>query len=299
MKLISYGSPRSEQPGVLVSNDEILPLSPFFSDLGVPDINMNGVLGLLPHLRGELDAAIESGAGRISAAGARLGPPVPRPNKIVVVGGNYMDHVEEARAVTQGIAPSEPLLVLKPHTNVVGPTDPIIRPRGTSTLDFEGELGVVLGRSGKHISKEDAWDYVAGYMCTQDMGDRAAMKGEVEISPLYMQPTKGKGYDTFCPTGPWLVTPDEAPAPPDMQLRTIVNGDVKQDTSVSKMIVDVPGIIAWLSSIMTVSPGDILVSGTPAGCGGMANPPVFLQPGDRVRVEITGLGALDNEIRDE
>jgi 2-keto-4-pentenoate hydratase/2-oxohepta-3-ene-1,7-dioic acid hydratase in catechol pathway len=299
MKLISYGSPGCEQPGVLVSESEILPLTPLFTNLGLTTIDMNGVLGLLPYVRARIEDAIRSEAGRIPVNGLRLGPPVPRPNKIVVVGGNYMDHVEEARSVTMGVPPSEPLLVLKPHTNVVGPYDPIVRPRGTSTLDYEGELGVVVGKAGKHVSRDRAWDYVAGYMCSQDMGDRDTMRGDVELSPLYMQPTKGKGFDTFCPTGPWLVTADEAPSPAEMRLQTFVNGELRQDTSVDKMIVDVPGIIEWLSATMTISPGDILVSGTPAGCGGMMDPPVYLQPGDTVTVKITGLGALENPIRDE
>lgn len=136
-------------------------------------------------------------------------------------------------------------------------------------------------------------------MCTQDMGDRTAMRGEAQVSPLYMQGTKGKGYDTFCPTGPWLVTPDEAPSPSEMELRTIVNGALRQQTTIDKLIHDVPAIIAWLSAVMTISPGDILLTGTPAGTGMALDPPSYLQPGDRVTVEITGLGSLDNPIEDE
>ena len=299
MKLITYGAPGSEVPGVLVDDETILPLVPVFAGFGIPQVDMNAVVGLLPALRAHVEEAIASGTGRISADGVRLGPPVPRPNKVIVVGGNYMDHVIEGSAVTHGIAPSEPILVFKPNTNVVGPTDPIVRPRGTSKLDYEGELCVVIGKTGKHVSRDDAFDHVAGYMCSQDMGDREVMMGEVQVSALYLQPSKGKGFDTFCPTGPWLVTTDEAPAPTDMRLKTIVNGETRQDTGVDKMIVDVPGIIEWLSDVMTLAPGDLIISGTPAGCGGSMEPPQFLQPGDVVTVEITGLGAIENPIVDE
>jgi 2-keto-4-pentenoate hydratase/2-oxohepta-3-ene-1,7-dioic acid hydratase in catechol pathway len=284
---------------VLADDDTILPLSPLLEDLGVPFADMNGVLGLLDLLRPRIDDALAAGNHRIGVPSVRLGPPVPRPPKIVVVGGNYRDHVEEASAVTKGVPPRVPLLVLKPHTNIIGPFDPVLRPRGTSKLDYEGEMAVVIGRAGKHVTRECAWDHVAGFMCSQDMGDREVMMGDVDLSPLYMQPTRGKGFDTFCPTGPWIVTRDEAPDPADMRVQLWVNDELRQDAPASEMIVDVPGIVAWLSATMTLAPGDVLLTGTPAGCGGMMDPPVFLQPGDVVMTAISGLGAMENPVEDE
>jgi 2-keto-4-pentenoate hydratase/2-oxohepta-3-ene-1,7-dioic acid hydratase in catechol pathway len=298
---VSYGAHQAERPGVLVDDATILPLDPLLAELGLHGADMNPILGLLPQLRQEIEAAIDStnGDGTIARDTVRLGPPVPHPQKIIVIGGNYLSHVQEASAVTNGIAPTMPILILKPSNNVVGPHDPIVRPRGTTTLDYEAELTVVIGRGGRHIPKERALEHIAGYMNGDDAGDRQSMMGEGHIVPLYFQPTRGKAFDTFCPTGPWITTADEVPDPNDLSLKCWVNDELRQDGSTSDMIFDVPTLIELVSDVMTLCPGDIMLTGTPAGCGGLMKPPKFLQPGDILRQEIAGMGVMENPIVDE
>jgi 2-keto-4-pentenoate hydratase/2-oxohepta-3-ene-1,7-dioic acid hydratase in catechol pathway len=300
MKLVSYGERGAEQPGVLVEEERIVPLAPLLEELGLRGADMCVVVGLLDvilPLIEETVAASNGGAVRLSET--RLGPPIPHPEKILVIGGNYQSHVDEAKAITKGIPPSRPIIVFKPPSNIVGPYDPIVRPLGTTKLDYEGELAVVIGRGGRRITRERAMDHVAGYMNGDDVGDRAVMMGDGLEIGLYMQPTRGKGYDTFCPIGPWLATKDEIDDPHDLSLRVWVNDELRQDGSTAEMLVDIPGLIEDASSVMRLSPGDVLLTGTPEGCGGMRNPPIFLQPGDVVRQEISGMGVMENPIVDE
>ena len=300
MRLVSYGARQAERPGVMVDDATIFPLDPLLSELGLDAADMNPILGLLPQLRPEIASAIDSGnAETIARDSVRLGSPVPRPQKIIVIGGNYLSHVQEASAVTNGIAPTTPILILKPSNNVVGPTDPIVRPRGTTTLDYEAELTVVIGRGGRHIPKKRAFEHIAGYMNGDDAGDRQSMMGEGHIVPLYFQPTRGKAFDTFCPTGPWITTADEISDPNDLWLKCWVNDQLRQDGSTSDMIFDVPTLIELVSDVMTLCPGDIMLTGTPAGCGGLMKPPQFLQPGDILRQEIERMGVMENPIVDE
>ena len=299
MRLVSFGPPRAERPGVMVGEDAVLPLGGVLEEFGLPAGDMNAVLGTLPLIRPAIEARIDAGDEVVPLAGQRLGPPVPRPQKILVIGGNYHSHVLEASALNKGKPPTLPIIVLKPSTNVIGPYDDIVRPLETSKLDYEAELMVVIGRGGRRIPRERAYEHVAGYMNGDDTGAREIMMGDVEDSPLHTQPTRGKGYDTFCPTGPWLVTRDEVPDPMDLRIRKWVNGELRQDDSTSDMIVDVPGLVADASNVMRLVPGDMLLTGTPAGCGGLRNPPVYLQPGDVVRQEIEGLGVMENRVVDE
>jgi 2-keto-4-pentenoate hydratase/2-oxohepta-3-ene-1,7-dioic acid hydratase in catechol pathway len=300
MKLVSYGNAGAERPGVLIDEERIVPLSPLLNDLGLRGADMCAVVGLLDQIRPLIDETVAaSDGGAIALAGTRFGPPIPRPEKILVIGGNYQSHVDEAKAITKGIAPSKPIIVFKPPSNIAGPFDPIVRPVGTSKLDYEGELCVVIGRGGRRIPRERAMQHVAGYMNGDDVGDREVMMGDGLEVGLYMQPTRGKGYDTFCPIGPWLVTRDEIDDPHDLSLRLWVNGELRQDFSTGELIVDIPRLIEDASSVMQLSPGDILLTGTGAGCGGLRKPPIYLQPGDVVRQEILGLGVMENPIIDE
>ncbi len=301
MRLVSYGPRRAEAPGVLLDDDTILPLAPLLAEVGVVGGDMNAVLGMLDALRPAIDRAIAADGPRVPRAGTRLGPPVPRPENVIVAGGNYLSHVREAAHVTggDGQPPSLPLLVLKPSRSVIGPTDPLVRPRESQQLDYETELGVVIGRGGARIRREDAMEHVGGYMIVNDVTARDVAMGEVHVSPLFMQLTRGKGFPTFCPCGPFIATRDEIPDPHALRIRCWVNGELRQDDTTADMIVDVPGLVATCSDAMELTPGDIILTGTPAGCGGLMDPPRFLWAGDVVTMEIEGLGRMDTPIADE
>jgi 2-keto-4-pentenoate hydratase/2-oxohepta-3-ene-1,7-dioic acid hydratase in catechol pathway len=296
VKLVSFGLRGAELPGALVDGGEtIVPLSPVLQRLGVGTSDMNAVLGLLPLV----EKAIETGEGRVDAQAVRLGPPVPRPPKIVVCGMNYMSQVEEARAVTGGVPPRKPPLGIRPVTSLAGPFDPAVVPPEAQELDYEAELAVVVGRSGRRIAREDALDHVAGYMCAQDLTARDVMRGDTDLSPLYAQITRAKSFDSFCPTGPWLVTADEIPDPGNLRVQSWINGELRQDESTAGMLLDVPGIVEWVSSSMTLAPGDVLLTGTPAGTGASFDPPRYVRPGDVIRTAISGLGTMENRVEPE
>jgi 2-keto-4-pentenoate hydratase/2-oxohepta-3-ene-1,7-dioic acid hydratase in catechol pathway len=300
VKLVSFGPPGAELPGVLVDGGaSVLPLQPLLRRVGVTGGGMSTVVGVLPLLRPLIDAAQRDGADRIAAGSLRLGPPIPDPPKIVVCGMNYQAQVEEARAVTGGVPPRRPPLALRPVTSLAGPRDPVIRPPEAEELDWEAELAVVIGRPGRRISRDEAAAHVAGYMCAQDLGARDVVRGDTDLSPLYAQVTRGKGFDSFCPTGPWLVTADEVSDVGSLRIRMWLNGELMQDESAGAMIVDVPGLIEWVSSSMTLLPGDILLTGTPAGTGGGIDPPRYLRAGDVMRTAVTGLGEMENRVEDE
>ncbi len=211
--------------------------------------------------------------------------PVTRPEKVICVGQNYRDHCLEQN---QPI-PESPILFAKFPTSVQHPFAPIVYPRPTEQLDYEAELAVIIGRRGKHIAPEDAYDYVAGYACANDVSAR-----DIQFSDK--QWVRGKSFDTSMPLGPALVTKDEIPDPQALGIRCIVNGQTLQDSNTSNLIFDVPYLIAFISQMLTFSPGDILLTGTPPGVGIFRKPPVLLKPGDTVTVEVDGLGALTNPV---
>lgn len=281
MKLVSFGPPGEERPGLLVDGERIVPLA---------EDDMTAALAHLPESTQRLDDA-----ATIDARGVRLGPPVPRPSKIVVCGVNFASQVKE----TRGIPPRRPPLALRPPTSLGGPHDPIVKPYDVEELDYEAELAVVIGRTGRRIARADGLAYVAGYMCAQDLGAHDVFRGDTDLSPLYLQIVRGKSFDTFCPTGPWLVTPDELPDPGNLRIRCWVNGELRQDESTRNLLVDVPGLVEWASSSMTLLPGDILLTGTPAGMGVGLEPPRFLASGDVVRTAVDGLGEMENHVIDE
>jgi 2-keto-4-pentenoate hydratase/2-oxohepta-3-ene-1,7-dioic acid hydratase in catechol pathway len=284
---------------MLASESEFVPLGPVLDDFGLPRGDVNAILGLLPMLRPYLEEALSEEHRRVPLGSVRLGPPIPQPRKILVIGGNYHSHVQEMAHLNKGKPPSLPVIVMKPSTNVVGPHDVIVRPPETTQLDYEGELGVVIGRGGRRIPRDRAYEHVAGFMNVDDVGAREVMMGDAQDSPLHAQPTRGKGFDTFCPSGPFLVTPDEIADPGNLRIRTWVNGELRQDGFTSDMIVDIPGLVADASNVFRLLPGDIFLTGTPAGCGAAQDPPVFLQPDDVLRQEIDGLGVMENRVVDE
>jgi 2-keto-4-pentenoate hydratase/2-oxohepta-3-ene-1,7-dioic acid hydratase in catechol pathway len=291
MKLVSFGPRGAELPGLLVDGGEaVLPLPPALRRLGVRDADMTAAIGLLSLVAD----TIEEGDGRVDVAAVRLGPPVPRPPKIVVCGVNYASQVEEARAATGGAPPRKPPLGIRPATTLAGPFDPVVLPPEAQELDYEAELAVVVGRTGRRIPRENALSHVAGYMCAQDLTARDVMRGDTDISPLYAQITRAKSFDTFCPTGPWLVTADEVADAGDLRVQSWINGELRQDESTAGMLLDVPGIVEWVSASMTLEAGDVLLTGTPAGTGASFDPPRYLRPGDMIRTAVSGLGAMEN-----
>ena len=299
MKLVSYGPRGAEQPGVLIEEDEaILPLAPLWSELGQPPPDMYAVVGLLPWLRGVIDDAIARRRGLLSAAGVRLGPPVPRPSKVVVCGLNMRSQLHEAQPFFGSAAPRRPPLALRPPTNISGPWDTIACPPEAAEVDYEAELAVVIGRSTRRVTRAHALRHVAGYMCAQDLTSRALLRGDTDRNPLFLQPTHGKGVDSFCPTGPWLVSADAVADPGALSIRTWVNDELRQDGSTAEMIVPVAELIEWLSTTFTLLPGDIILTGTPAGMGGALDPPQSLRDGDIVRTAIAGLGEMINQVKE-
>jgi 2-keto-4-pentenoate hydratase/2-oxohepta-3-ene-1,7-dioic acid hydratase in catechol pathway len=210
--------------------------------------------------------------------------PIERPGKIVCVGLNYCDHAEE-----QGVeVPREPLLFAKWPTALIGPGDPIVIPPLVTQCDFEAELGVVIGARVKAVSKESAFEAVRGYVCANDVSARNLQYGD-------RQWTRGKSVDTFCPVGA-LVPRDEVPDPHDLRIRAIVSGEVLQDSTTANLVFGVDEIIAHASQVVTLEPGDLILTGTPAGVGIFRDPPRLLEPGDEVTIEIERVGSLTNPV---
>jgi 2-keto-4-pentenoate hydratase/2-oxohepta-3-ene-1,7-dioic acid hydratase in catechol pathway len=200
-------------------------------------------------------------------------------SKVVCVGKNYADHIAEMSKFATGPAAEDPIIFLKPNTAIVGPNVPIRLPANASPVHFEGELGVVVGRPCKDVSAAEAADSILGYTIGNDVSARDQQKADGQW-------TRAKGHDSFCPVGPWIVT-DVDPA--DLALRTEVNGDVKQDSRTSLMIHDVGAIVEWISGVMTLLPGDLILTGTPAGVGPIVD-------GDTVNITISGIGTLSNPV---
>lgn len=210
--------------------------------------------------------------------------PIERPGKIVCVGLNYRDHAAE-----QGVElPREPLLFAKWPNALVGPGDPIVIPPEVEQCDYEAELGVVIGVRVKRVSKENALEAVRGYLCANDVSARDLQFGD-------RQWTRGKSVDTFCPVGP-LVPRDEIPNPHDLRIRAIVSGEVRQNSTTASLVFGVDEVIAHASRTMTLEPGDLILTGTPAGVGIFRDPPRLLHPGDEVTIEIERIGSLTNPV---
>jgi 2-keto-4-pentenoate hydratase/2-oxohepta-3-ene-1,7-dioic acid hydratase in catechol pathway len=208
---------------------------------------------------------------------------IPRPGKIVCVGLNYRDHAAEGGMDL----PNAPLLFAKWPNTLIGDGDAVVLPPESTQVDYEAELGVVIGTTAKRVSERDALDHVAGYICVNDVSAR-------DLQFADGQWTRGKSPDTFCPVGPRLVPRDEIADPQALAIRCIVNGEALQDSSTAQMIFSVAEIIAYTSQIITLEPGDLIATGTPAGVGVFRDPKVLLKDGDEVSVEIEGLGTLTN-----
>ena len=211
--------------------------------------------------------------------------PIDRPGKIICVGLNYKDHAEE-----QGVdLPTAPLLFAKWNNTLIGPGEPIVIPPIVTKTDYEAELGVVIGSRASKVSAENALEAVAGYICVNDVSARDLQFADGQWS-------RGKSPDTYCPVGPQLVTRDEITDPQSLTIRAILNGETMQDSTTANMVFGVAEIIAYVTQTITLEPGDLIATGTPAGVGAFRDPKVFMQPGDEITIEIEGLGSLTNPV---
>jgi len=231
-------------------------------------------------------------AGRIGwvshpARSVQLLAPIHDPEKLICIGLNYRDHAEEAKAPI----PVEPPLFAKWTTAIIGPGEPILRPRGCVQLDYEVELGVVIGKTCRYVKPEEALDFVFGYTIVHDVSAR-------DFQFKTSQWMAGKVPDSFCPIGPWIADRSEIPDPHVLDLKTWVNGNLLQNGNTKNFIFDVRALVSYLSRLITLVPGDLIATGTPGGVGFVRKPPVFLAPGDLVRMEITGLGILESPVKD-
>ncbi len=266
MRFVRYGEKGAEKPAVLDADGRLRDLSGVIGDLS------GAVLGDLPQ--------VDPQSLPLVAGNPRLGVPVAGIGKIICIGLNYSDHAAEA-----GMAePDEPIVFMKATSALSGPNDTVLLPRGSQKSDWEVELGVVIGREAKYVSKDNALDYVAGYTIVNDLSERAF---QIERGGQW---TKGKSCDTFGPVGPWLVTPDEAGDPQNLAMELDLNGAAAQRGNSASMIFTVAEIIAHLSEMMRLEPGDVIATGTPPGVGMGMKPPRFLREGDEMVLRIEGLG---------
>jgi 2-keto-4-pentenoate hydratase/2-oxohepta-3-ene-1,7-dioic acid hydratase in catechol pathway len=283
VKLARFSPARGEAPRLgIVTGDEIVDLG---AVPGVPadmcELLALGDEGLA------LVAAAERGAARSPLADVRLLAPIERPQKFFAVGLNYADHVAESGMET----PEFPTVFTKMSSCVTGPFDAVERPKVSDSLDYEGELGVVIGRECRHVSREETAGVIAGYLICND----------VSVRDWQLRTTQwvlGKSFDTHGPIGPYVTTADEVDAG-SLDIRTWVNGELRQSSNTSNLIFDIAEQVAILSTVCTLLPGDIIATGTPGGVGQSMKPPRFLVPGDVVRVQIDGLGAIENQIVQE
>jgi 2,4-diketo-3-deoxy-L-fuconate hydrolase len=279
MKLLRYGSAGQERPAILDADGTIRDLSGVVDDFAGAALSPASLAKL---------AAVRVESLPAVTADVRIGPCVGSVGKFICIGLNYSDHAAESKLPV----PREPVVFGKWTSAIVGPNDDIQIPRGSVKTDWEVELGVVIGRSGKYITEEDALDYVAGYCVINDVSEREL---QLERGGTW---DKGKGCDTFGPIGPWLVTKDEIANPQDLSMWLEVDDVRYQDGNSGNMIFRIPQLISYLSRVMSLHPGDIISTGTPAGVGLGQSPPVFLRPGNVVKLGIAGLGAQRQRVRE-
>ena len=273
MKLIRYGNFNNEKPGIILQ-DKFYDTSGFGEDYNENFFETNGLERLAQFVQENKEQLKEI------PAGTRLGSPVGRPSKIVCIGLNYADHAKETNAKI----PTEPILFFKSTTAIVGPNDAVIIPKNSVKTDWEVELGVVIGKRASYISEADALQHIAGYVLHNDLSER---EFQLERNGTW---DKGKGCDTFAPIGPFLATPDEITDVNNLRLWLKVNGQTRQDGTTANLIFKIPFLISYISQFMTLLPGDIISTGTPAGVGLGFDPPVYLKPGDVIELGIDGLG---------
>ncbi|MEV5877902.1 fumarylacetoacetate hydrolase family protein [Streptomyces sp. NPDC052101] len=284
MKLLRVGTAGAERPALLDTEGTLRDLSGIVDDIDGAFLADGAALGRVR------DAADSGELPVLDAAGLRIGPPLGRIGKIVCIGLNYHDHAREISAEP----PAEPVVFFKAPDTVVGPNDTVLVPRGSAKTDWEVELAVVIGRTARYLSSaEEALAHVAGYAVAHDVSER---EFQIERGGTW---DKGKNCETFNPLGPWLVTADEIADPQDLRLKLWVNGELKQDGTTAEQIFPVAEVVRYVSQFMTLYPGDVINTGTPAGVAmGQPEPKPYLKAGDVVELEIPGLGRQRQELKD-
>ena len=277
MKLVRYGNPGKEKPGLVDDNGQLRDLSAVVKDIGPEQLGDAALAKLqkqkidkLPLVRGK----------------PRFGCPVANVGKFIAIGLNYADHAAESNLPI----PKEPILFMKATTCIQGPNDPVMLPKGSVKTDWEVELGVVIGTRARYVSQKEALNFVAGYCTINDVSER---EYQIERGGTW---DKGKGCDTFGPIGPWLVTRDEVPNPQRLSMWLDLNGQRVQTGSTKTMIFGIAKIVSYLSTFMTLMPGDVITTGTPPGVGLGMKPPLFLKKGDVMTLGIDGLGEQRQEV---
>jgi 2,4-diketo-3-deoxy-L-fuconate hydrolase len=271
MKLVRYGKPGKEKPGLIDSAGRLRDLSAVVADIG-PDQLSDAALARLRKLKTDTLPLVKGSP--------RMGCPVAGIGKFIAIGLNYADHAAEAGMPI----PAEPIVFMKATSCIQGPDDPVMLPKGSKKSDWEVELGVVIGRQARHVSQKDALSHVAGYCVVNDVSERAF---QIERGGTW---DKGKGCDTFGPIGPWLVTRDEIANPQRLDLWLDLNGHRMQNGNTRTMIFSVAKVVSYVSQFMTLMPGDVITTGTPPGVGMGMKPPVFLKKGDVLTLGVQGLG---------
>ena len=277
MRLLRYGPAGEERPGMLDISGRIRDLSQLVDDIR-PSILGPESLARIRRARVE---ELPSVPGE-----PRIGPPISGVGKIVLIGLNYRDHAAESGLPV----PERPIVFLKATTAISGPFDPIVLPRDAKTVDWEVELGIVIGRTARYVPEREALSHVAGYCLMNDISERGFSEDNGGNW------TKGKSCDTFGPMGPWLVTGDDVPNPQNLGIWLEVNGQSFQNSNTANLVFGVAALVAYVSNFMTLCPGDVISSGTPGGVGLGRKPPVFLKPGDIMRLGIDGLGEQRLEV---
>ncbi|MCF8243924.1 MAG: fumarylacetoacetate hydrolase family protein [Saprospiraceae bacterium] len=274
MKLIRHGEPDFEKPGIQLSDGTRIDVSAFGQDFDEKFFAGDGLRNLSTWLENH------GATCPVISQETRLGSPICRPSKIICVGLNYSDHATESNMQL----PSEPIIFFKSTTAICGPNDKVIIPKGSEKTDWEVELAVVIGKKASYVEEADAMDYVVGYLLHNDISERAF---QLERQGQWV---KGKSADTFAPLGPFLATTDEIPDPHSLGVWLKVNGELLQNSNTRNLIFKIPHLVSYISQFMTLLPGDVISTGTPAGVGLCLKPPRYLNPGDKMELGIDGLG---------
>lgn len=276
MKLIRFGKSGEEKPGVQLEDGKRIDVSAFGTDFTEDFLAGNGIQKLADWLRQNESKC------PVVTADTRLGPPVHRPSKIICIGLNYSDHATESNMQL----PAEPVVFFKSTTALCGPNDDLIIPKNSTKTDWEVELALVIGKKATYVDEKDALDHVAGYVLHNDYSERAF---QLERSGQWV---KGKSCDSFAPIGPFLATQDEIPDVNNLRLWLTVNGKTMQNGNTKTLVFKVPFLVSYVSQFMTLLPGDIISTGTPAGVGlGQKPEPIYIKPGDVIELGIDGLGS--------
>ena len=281
MKLLRFGALGQEKPGVQLENGTRLDISRFGQDYDEAFFGGNGLEKLKEWLSQNRESC------PVVEQDVRLGAPLVRPSKIICVGLNYAKHAAESGMDI----PEEPLLFFKATSSIVGPNDDVIIPKNSQKTDWEVELAVVIGKKASYVDKESAMDHVAGYTLHNDYSER---EFQLERGGQWV---KGKSCDSFAPVGPFIATQDEIKDPHNLDLWLKLNGEVLQNSNTSDFVFDIPTLVSYISSFMTLLPGDIISTGTPAGVGLGLKPPRYLEPGDVVELGIEGLGSSKQQAK--